>query len=103
MTAAKGSDKTPFDAGCVFCRMRIDQDLSSDPANELLYSGRHHYVISGLGAWVPGYLLLVTHHHFDNFSLAPDESQREFSTLFSNIEQLFLSEFGEITIFEHGA
>ena len=52
---------------------------------------------------MPGYLLLVTHRHFDNFSLAPDESQREFNYLFSMIERLFLSEFGEVTIFEHGS
>jgi diadenosine tetraphosphate (Ap4A) HIT family hydrolase len=83
--------------------MKIDHDLFSDPTNEILYSGHFHYVICGLGAWVPGYILLVTHRHFDNFSLTPDESQREFHSLFSNIEQLFLSEFGEVTIFEHGA
>ena len=53
--------------------MKFDDDLSSEPTNELLYSGKFHYVISGLGAWVPGYVLLVTNQHFDNFSLAPDE------------------------------
>jgi diadenosine tetraphosphate (Ap4A) HIT family hydrolase len=96
-------DKHPFDPGCVFCRMKFDQDLSSEPANELLYSGNFHYVICGLGAWVPGYVLLVTHSHFDNFSLVPDESHAEFISLFANIERLFLAEFGEVTIFEHGA
>ena len=103
MSTVRKSDKNPFDAGCVFCRMKLDRDLSSEPTNELLYSGHFHYVICGLGAWVPGYLLLVTHRHFDNFSLAPDELQHEFNSLFSNIERLFLSEFGEVTIFEHGA
>jgi diadenosine tetraphosphate (Ap4A) HIT family hydrolase len=103
MSTVRRPDKSPFDAGCVFCRMKLDHDLSSEPTNEVLYSGHFHYVICGLGAWVPGYILLVTHCHFDNFSLAPDESQREFHSLFSNIEQLFLSEFGEVTIFEHGA
>ncbi len=103
MSAVGRLDKSPFDAGCVFCRMRIDHDLSSEPTNEILYSGRFHYVICGLGAWVPGYILLVTHRHFDNFSLAPDESQSEFHSLFSSIEQLLLSVFGEVTIFEHGA
>jgi diadenosine tetraphosphate (Ap4A) HIT family hydrolase len=103
MSIVGRSDKEPFDAGCVFCRMKLDHDLSTEPTNEVLYSGRFHYVICGLGAWVPGYILLVTHCHFDNFSLAPDESQSEFHSLLSNIEQLFLSEFGEVTIFEHGA
>jgi diadenosine tetraphosphate (Ap4A) HIT family hydrolase len=93
----------PFDKGCVFCRMKFDPDLSDDPTNELLYSGEFHYVIGGLGAWMPGYVLLVTHAHFDNFSLAPDESYAEFIALFGRIEQLFLAEFGEVTIFEHGA
>jgi diadenosine tetraphosphate (Ap4A) HIT family hydrolase len=96
-------NKKPFDAGCVFCRMTFDPDLSCEPENELLYSGDHHYVICGLGAWIPGYVLLVTHQHFDNFSLVPDESQAEFKTLYAQIEQLFLQEFGEVTIFEHGA
>src|SRR5882724_12341300 len=96
-------NKHPFDPGCVFCRMKFDQDLSGDPANELLYSGNFHYVICGLGAWVPGYVLLVTHSHFDNFSLVPDESHAEFISLFADIERLFLAEFGEVTIFEHGA
>src|SRR6516164_7007805 len=72
------SDKNHFDAGCVFCRMKIDHDLSCEPTNELLYSGTFHYVISGLGAWVPGYVLLVTHQHFNNFSLVPDETRAEF-------------------------
>lgn len=92
-----------FDAGCVFCRMRSDPDLSTDPANELLYVGKSHYVVSGLGAWTPGYVLLITHQHFDNFSLSSDESQGELNWLFSKIEQLFLRLFGQVTIFEHGA
>ena len=103
MSTADSSDRSPFDAGCVFCRMKLDDDLSGEPTNELLYSGHFHYVICGLGALVPGYLLLVTHRHFDNFSLVPDDSQCEFNSLFSNIERLFLAEFGEVTIFEHGA
>src|ERR1700686_1210413 len=92
-----------FDAGCVFCRMRFDPDLSTDPANELLYWGEFHYVVCGLGAWMPGYILLITHQHWDNFSLSPDESQPELNSLFAKIEKLFLKEFGEVTIFEHGA
>jgi diadenosine tetraphosphate (Ap4A) HIT family hydrolase len=83
--------------------MKFDQDLSSEPTNELLHSGRFHYVIGGLGAWTPGYLLLVTHHHFDNFSLIPDETYSEFISLVACIERLVLAEFGEVTIFEHGA
>jgi diadenosine tetraphosphate (Ap4A) HIT family hydrolase len=83
--------------------MKFDSELSGDPTNELLYSGAFHYVICGLGAWIPGYVLLVTHRHFDNFSLAPDESQLEFNSLFAKIDELFLKEFGEVTIFEHGA
>src|SRR5262245_48619390 len=98
-----GKRKNRLDMGCVFCRMSFDHDLSSDPTNELLYSGKYHYVISGLGAWVPGYVLLVTHQHFDNFALAPDETQSEFNSLFETIERLFVAEFGEVTIFEHGA
>ena len=93
----------PFDNGCVFCRMKFDPDLSSEPANELLYSGDFHYVVCGLGAWIPGYVLLVTHRHFDNFARSPDEAQPEFNRLLTSIEQLFLCEFGEVTIFEHGA
>ena len=103
MSVAENLNTDQFDAGCVFCRMRFDAELSSDPANELLYSGDFHYVLCGLGAWMPGYVLLVTHRHFDNFSLSPDESQSEFNSLFAKIERLFLSEFGEVTIFEHGA
>jgi diadenosine tetraphosphate (Ap4A) HIT family hydrolase len=96
-------NKHPFDEGCVFCRMKIDRDLAGDPTNEILYSGDFHYVICGLGALVPGYVLLVTHWHFDNFSAVPGESHAEFISLFTNIERLFLAEFGEVTIFEHGA
>jgi diadenosine tetraphosphate (Ap4A) HIT family hydrolase len=103
MTRAVKPRVVSFDPGCVFCRMTFDPDLSGEPTNELLYSGDFHYVISGLGAWMPGYVLLVTHQHFDNFSQAPDETQPEFRALFSQIEQLFLAEFGEVTIFEHGA
>ncbi len=103
MSTVTNSHTDPFDAGCVFCRMKFDGELSSDPANELLYSGEFHYVLCGLGAWIPGYVLLVTHRHFDNFSLSPDDSQPEFNSLFAKLEQLFLSEFGEVTIFEHGA
>jgi diadenosine tetraphosphate (Ap4A) HIT family hydrolase len=103
MSAIDTLDEVLVDEGCVFCRMKFDDDLSSEPANELLYSGKYHYVISGLGAWVPGYVLLVTNQHFDNFSLAPDETQGEFMSLFADIERLFLAEFGEVTIFEHGA
>jgi diadenosine tetraphosphate (Ap4A) HIT family hydrolase len=103
MSDAERSAKNLVDEGCVFCRMKFDNDLSSEPTNELLYSGSFHYVICGLGAWVPGYVLLVTNQHFDNFSLAPDETQAEFISLFSDIERLFLDEFGEVTIFEHGA
>src|SRR5215475_7867145 len=102
MSSVVDLNKNPIDAGCVLCRMQFDDDLSSEPTNELLYSGRFHYVICGLGAWVPGYVLLVTNQHFDNFSLAPDETQAEFMSLFSSIERLFLAEFGEVTIFEHG-
>src|SRR5271155_3513327 len=103
MSTAASFDKNPFDEGCVFCRMKFDQDLSGEPENEILYSGDFHYVISGLGAWVPGYVLLVTHAHFDNFARVPDDSHAEFVSLFANIERLFLEEFGEVTIFEHGA
>jgi ATP adenylyltransferase len=103
MSTAERSNMEPFDAGCVFCRMKFDEDLSGDPANELLYSGEFHYVLCGLGAWVPGYVLLVTHRHFDNFSRSPDESRSEFDSLFAKIEKLFVREFGEVTIFEHGA
>jgi len=103
MGAAGKLNGHPFDPGCVFCRMKFDQDLSSDPTNEVLYSGNFHYVICGLGAWVPGYVLLVTHSHFDNFSLVPDEAHTEFASLFASIERLFITEFGEVTIFEHGA
>ena len=103
MSTVETLDETLLDEGCVFCRMKFDDDLSSEPTNELLYSGKFHYVISGLGAWVPGYVLLVTNQHFDNFSLAPDETQDEFISLFAEIERLFLAEFGEVTIFEHGA
>jgi diadenosine tetraphosphate (Ap4A) HIT family hydrolase len=103
MSTAERSNIEPFDAGCVFCRMKFDEDLSGDPANELLYSGEFHYVLCGLGAWVPGYVLLVTHRHFDNFCRSPDESRSEFDSLFAKIEKLFVREFGEVTIFEHGA
>jgi diadenosine tetraphosphate (Ap4A) HIT family hydrolase len=103
MSVVAVSDENQFDAGCIFCRMKIDHDLSCDPTNEILYSGTFHYVIGGLGAWVPGYVLLVTHQHFDNFSLVPDETRAEFTFLFSTIERLMLAEFGEITVFEHGA
>jgi diadenosine tetraphosphate (Ap4A) HIT family hydrolase len=92
-----------FDAGCVFCRMKFDPELSTDPANELLYCGQFHYVVCGLGAWTPGYVLLITHQHLHNFSLSPDESQSELNSLVAKIEKLFLMEFGEVTIFEHGA
>jgi len=103
MTSVMKPRKKLFDEGCVFCRMEFDHDLSSEPTNELLYSGKSHYVICGLGAWVPGYVLLVTHQHFDNFSRAPDDTQPEFRALFADIERLFVEEFGEVTIFEHGA
>src|SRR5215470_5199000 len=103
MSSVVDLNKNPIDAGCVLCRMAFDPDLSSEPTNELLYSGDFHYVICGLGAWVPGYVLLVTHQHFDNFSRAPDETLPEFKALFADIEQMFLAEFGELTIFEHGA
>lgn len=102
-TLDRSLDKPPFDEGCVFCRMKFDRELFSEPANEILYSGKFHYVISGLGAWVPGYVLLVTHGHFDNFSFVPDETHAEFISLFRSIERLMLAEFGELTVFEHGA
>jgi diadenosine tetraphosphate (Ap4A) HIT family hydrolase len=103
MITVVNSNTDLFDAGCVFCRMKCDPDLSNEPTNELLYSGEFHYVVCGLGAWTPGYVLLVTHLHFDNFSLSPDECQPEFNSLFGSIERLFMNEFGEVTIFEHGA
>jgi diadenosine tetraphosphate (Ap4A) HIT family hydrolase len=103
MSTVERPDMEPFEPGCVFCRMKFDAELSGEPANELLYSGEFHYVVCGLGAWIPGYVLLVTHRHFDNFSLSPDESQAEFKSLFAKIDTLFMQEFGGVTIFEHGA
>jgi diadenosine tetraphosphate (Ap4A) HIT family hydrolase len=95
-------DDPNYDSGCVFCRMKLDEELSSDPANEILFCGRHHYVMAGLGAWTPGYVLLITGRHIDNFSVAPDSYQSECLALFRNIEQLFLAKFGQLTVFEHG-
>lgn len=102
-TLDRSLDRPPVDEGCVFCRMKFDRELFSEPTNEILYSGQFHYVICGLGAWVPGYVLLITHEHFDNFSFVPDEAHAEFISLFTSIERLMLAEFGEVTVFEHGA
>lgn len=102
MTDALGVPSLSVDFGCVFCRLKFDQALINDPTNEILVDGHYHYVLAGLGAWTPGYLLLVTHLHIDNFSAIPTAWMAEFMELYARVENAIIKEFGQITIFEHG-
>ncbi len=92
-----------FLPGCVFCVLRDDPDLSSELWNQPLYEGKFHYIVPGLGSLVPGYLLLVTHDHFQNFSCLPSEAHREFRALKLAIFNWTRLVYGSCTVFEHGS
>lgn len=90
------------DTGCVLCRLQFDKALQNEPGNKILANGKFHFVICGLGAFVPGYALLVTHSHIDSFSRLSSAEVEEYTQFRSNIEAAFIDQFGKLLIYEHG-
>lgn len=90
------------DPGCVLCRLQFDPDMQSEPGNSILAQGEFHYVICGLGAFLPGYALLVTRTHIDNFSRLSAAQLDEYCFIRSKLESKFREIYKTLLIYEHG-
>lgn len=91
-----------IDPGCIMCQLQHDKDIAAEPYNEVIYSGKYHFIIAGLGGFIEGYAMIVTKDHICNFANLPDDHREEFELLRNKVEKIFKNKYKKVLIFEHG-
>lgn len=89
---------------CLFCQ------INSSPAEDLEWYDRPlaHIagaggVIAGLGAFVPGYVLIFPDMHVESTLAIPNHFSAAFSGLVRSAVEAVSAEYGPVTVFEHGS
>ena len=79
---------------CDFCNDSIK--------DRILYETNNYIVFTTLGAFVPGYLLIIPKIHTIAFCNLPKKLLEEFQDLLEKTRNIIESKYGDTIIFEHG-
>ena len=80
--------------GCRFCT-QPDQD-------RILYRTENFYVMVSLGAFIEGYLLIISKHHIGASLNIPQNLFEEFLSLKNKVHNILCQEYGACIFYEHG-
>ncbi len=71
--------------------------------NRLIAHTKNFFVISGYGAFTPGYMIIITKEFIPSFSLIEEETFDELNKLIKLLKNLISDKFNrKVSIFEHG-
>lgn len=71
--------------------------------NRLILATKSFFVIGGLGAFIPGYYLIITKNFYSSFAQLTDEEVIEFEWLISFLNKSLMDNYSKHSaIFEHG-
>ena len=73
------------------------------PFNRLIAHTKNFFVISGYGAFTPGYMIVITKEFIPSFSLIESETYDELNKLINLLKNLITEKYKrKVSIFEHG-
>lgn len=71
--------------------------------NRLIAHTKNFFVISGYGAFTPGYMIIITKEFIPSFSLIDENSFQELKSLINLLKKFILKKYKrKVVIFEHG-
>ncbi len=71
--------------------------------NRLIGHTKNFFIISGYGAFTPGYMILITKEFIPSFSLIKQESYEELTSLIKLLKEYISSQYNrKVATFEHG-
>lgn len=71
--------------------------------NRLIFETKNLFVIAGLGAFVPGYFLIITKKSYTSFAQLEDIEFQEYEWVLEKLDNLITKIYGKISsVFEHG-
>ena len=77
--------------GCIFCKARDSKD---DPANLVVYRGRHNFIILNRYPYNSGHLMIVPYDHLAELSRGTPEQLREMMLLAARGEGALREAYG---------
>ena len=87
---------------------RVSKELKSNPKkisafNRLIAHSKNFFIISGYGAFSPGYTLIITKDFIPSYGMVENTNLEELNFIISLIKEINLQSFGRSSaIFEHG-
>ncbi len=108
-------DKQIIDSNCGFCAEYYNMDRDNNLLktiitpktglqNRILYETDSFFVIPTIGAFVKGYVLIVSKNHYDCIGKMPEENLLELNRLQAAIKQLISKKYNCGSVgFEHGS
>lgn len=92
---------------CRFCNiidMKKRDDSSFPVYNTILYETCNFLVLPTLGAFVPGYVMVISRKHIFSMAYLTEEEMQELGDLVKYLKNILLRKFGVSPIlFEHGS
>lgn len=83
---------------CSFCNLDFNKI-----ENTIIYETESFRVIPSVGAFIDGYVLIVTKEHMSSLAELNDEQKKEYQNLVLKISEIFKKVYGKTPIlFEHG-
>ena len=83
---------------CSFCNLDFNKI-----ENTIIYETESFRVIPSVGAFIDGYVLIVTKEHMSSLAELNDEQKKEYQNLVFKISEIFKKVYGKTPIlFEHG-
>lgn len=89
------------ETACAFCdRVRSESGTADDWA--VLFEDEHFVAVPSLGAFIPGWLLVLPRRHELNLAQMPTSRLDDLWSFVERFLPAWTAEFGPITMFEHG-
>lgn len=77
---------------------------NAHPYNSAILATKNFFVIAGLGAFEPGYILILPKQHRAAFAVIPDDQKEELDWLQTTVRDCIQQQYGGyVATFEHGA
>jgi ATP adenylyltransferase len=92
-------------SGCPFCE-ELDlgnfQFAGKNYGSRILYESKHCMVFPTLGAFIDGYLLIVSKDHYASMATLPNQQYEALEETVAMVRDILEKEYGPTLFFEHG-
>jgi len=90
-------------AKCIYCDNILNSHVSKLTCDEVLFESENFVVTTSLGAFIEGWILIISKKHTTSMSQLSDEEITELSSIIPDVRKRVEQVYGPTVVFEHGS